>query len=169
MTMRSFHWALCTTALLAGCVSYSGYGLVAGTATAADVEAKMGKPAEVLSQPDGSRVLYYPRGPGGLDSFAVLLGADGKLQAIEQRLTDENLAKIVAGTTTAPQVRALLGPSTTKSRMPRQARDVWEYRMGDNATPYLLWVQFSNDGIVREVIKLPELNGASGAGSAGMN
>lgn len=154
--MRYFHAALLVAVLLPGCASYDGRGLVPGTATAADVETLMGQPAERLAKADGGSVLYYPRGPAGRDSYAVLLGSDGRLQAIEQRLTDANLAKIMPGSTTARQVRELLGPQPTSSYLTRQARDVWEYKMGDGSTPYILWVQFSGDGIVREVIKMKD-------------
>ena len=153
-------------ALLAGCASYDGRGLVAGKATTADVEALMGRPAERVAKPDGGSVLYYPRGPAGRQSYAVLLGPDGRLQTIEQRLTDASLAKIVLGTTTAPEVRELLGPPPTTSSLPRLGRDVWEYKMGDSALPFVLWVQFSADGIVREVFKAKdqEIEGKSGRG-----
>ncbi len=101
-------------------------------------------------------MLYYPQGPMGRKSYAVSLDANGKLQAIEQRLTDEIIAKINVGVTTAQQVRELLGPSLTHTTLPWKGRDVWEYKMGDVAMPYVLWVQFSADGIVREVIKMTD-------------
>ena len=88
-----------------GCASFSNSGLVAGKATGADVEAMYGRPAARVVKPDGGSVLYYPGGPLGHTSYAVVLGTDGKLQAIEERLTDENIAKIMVGTTTAQQVR----------------------------------------------------------------
>ena len=106
-------------------------------------------------------MLYYPRGPLGRESFAVVLGADGKMRAIEQRLTDANIARLALGSSTTAQVRELLGPPPTTSTLPRLQREVWEYRMGDNLHPYFLSVQFSSDGIVREVLKLPEMNGDS--------
>ena len=162
--MRSL--LLLALALLAGCASYDGRGLVAGQATTADVEALMGPPAERVAKPDGGSVLHYPRGPAGRESFAVTIGPNGKLQSIEQRLTDANLAKIVLGTTTSRQVRELLGPPPTISSVQRLGREVWEYKMGDSALPYILWVQFSGDGIVREVMKAkdPEIEGRSGPG-----
>jgi hypothetical protein len=41
----------------------------------------------------------------------------------------------------------------------RQQRDVWEYRMrGASQEPYFLYVQFSGDGIVREVLFLKDYN-----------
>ncbi len=162
--MKTFGLAL--LALLAGCASYSGSGLVAGSATGADVERTMGQPAARVAKADGSSVLYYPRGPAGRETFAAVLGPDGKLRAIEQLLTDANIAKIALGTTTKDQVRELIGPPSAVTRMPRLPRDVWEYKIGENADPYVLWAQFSDDGIVREVFRAkdPEVEGKSGPG-----
>lgn len=140
--------------LLAGCASYDGRGLVPGTSTGADVEALMGRPVERVAKPDGGSVLHYPRNPSSRENFAVTVGADGKLQSIEQRLTDANVAKIVLGSTTAAQVRDLIGPSVTYSSLPRIERDIWEYRIGDEVNPFILYVQFSADGIVRELVRL---------------
>ncbi len=154
--MRANILGMLAATLLAGCASFGDSGLVAGQATGAEVIAKFGRPADRVVNPDGGSVLYYPRGPMGRNSYAVMLDAGGKLQAIEQRLTDANIAKIRIGTTTAQQVRELLGPSLIHTSLPRLERDVWEYKMGDMAMPYVLWVQFSPDGIVREVMKMTD-------------
>lgn len=163
--MRSILSGLLAATLLAGCASFSDSGLVPGKATGADVEAMFGRPAARVVKPDGGSVLYYPRGPMGGTSYAVLLGADGKLQAIEQRLTDENIAKIIVGTTTAQQVRELLGPSLIHSGSGWKRLDVWEYKLPIEATRYVLWVQFSADGIVREVAKVSDPEWEMGRGS----
>ncbi len=157
---------LALLAFLAGCASYSGGGLQPGSATAADVEGLMGQPAARLAKADGSSVLYYPRGPAGRETFAAVLGPDGKLRSLEQVLTEANISKILPGTTTKEQVRELIGPPSAVTRMPRLPRDVWEYKIGLNADPYVLWAQFSDDGVVREVFqaKDPEVEGKSGPG-----
>jgi len=162
---------LCVTAclaaaLLSGCASYNGSGLVAGRATAAGAEALMGKPAERMEKPGGGSVLYYPRGPAGRETFAVTVGADGKVQSVEQRLTDANMAKLVNGTSTTRDVRELFGPPSRTTHYARLERDVWEYPMDPRWNPFLLTVQFSADGIVREVYKIKDYQteGPSGAG-----
>ena len=162
---------LCVTAclaaaLLSGCVSYNGNGLVAGRSTAAEAEALMGKPAERIEKPGGGSVLYYPHGPTGRETFAVTIGADGKVQSVEQRLTDANMAKLVSGTSTTRDVRELFGPPSRTTRYARLERDVWEYPMDPIQAPYLLTVQFSADGIVREVYKIRDYKAEppSGAG-----
>ena len=154
-------------ALFTGCASYSGSGLVAGKSTTAEVEALMGKPAERVEKPGGGSVLYYPRGPAGRETYAVSIGTDGKVQAVEQRLTDANIAKVVLGTTTAREVRELFGPPSTTQRLPRLQRDVWEYPMDNRETPHLLLVQFSPDGIVREVFKMIDYVAQPPGGSGG--
>lgn len=130
----------------------------------------MGKPAERVETPGGGSVLYYPRGPAGRETYAVTIGADGKVQSVEQRLTDANIAKVVLGTSTARQVRELFGPPATTTRLPRLHRDVWEYPMDPISMPFLLLVQFSSDGIVREVFKIKDYAAEppSGAGPGDM-
>jgi len=87
------------------------------------------------------------------------MGADGRLLALEQRLTDENVAKIVPNTTRVEQVRDLLGPPWTAQRYQRLERDIWTWHMrrfGDPGIPVQLAVQMSVDGLVREVYLIDE-------------
>ena len=154
-------------ALLTGCASYSGSDLVAGKSTGADVQASMGTPAEKLALPRGDSVWYYPRGP---QTFAVTLGPDGVMRGIDQRLTQANVAKLVQGSSTAKDVRELLGPPPTVRQFPRIQRYVWTYPMKLAEERRVLWVQFSSDDIAREIIETHDLEseGSSGA-PGGMN
>jgi hypothetical protein len=143
--------------LLAGCASYSGSGLVPGQSTANDVQALMGAPAERLTVAGGDTLWYYPRGPVGLDTYAVRMSPNGTVRSVDQLLTEENMKKLAAGVTTTAQVREYFGPPGRVSRLDRQQRDVWEYRMWNSTRQaYFLYVQFSNDGIVREVLFLKD-------------
>ena len=146
--------AISAAILLAGCAAYDGRGLVAGRSTAADVQALMGPPAERLAKDDGSSVLYYPRGPFGRQTYAATLGADGVLRGIEPLLTHENAMKLVVGTTTAKEVRELFGPPSWISHYPRQGRHVWEYKWANVEDKRVFWMQFSDDGILREAINM---------------
>jgi outer membrane protein assembly factor BamE (lipoprotein component of BamABCDE complex) len=68
-----------------------------------------------------------------------------------------DLAKLHAGTTTAADVKSLLGPPLHVTRFDRQGRDVWEYRRyNDPMDEYHIAVQFSADGVVREVLVLKD-------------
>jgi hypothetical protein len=138
---------------LGACASFDGRGLVPGQSRAADVERTMGTPDQRLTLPNGDTTLYYSRLPEGRKMYVATIGADGTLRGIEQRLDYPFIKKIVPDSTTTKQVRELLGPPWTASRMPRQQREVWEYPWKNVEDRRILWVQFSDDGIVREVIE----------------
>jgi outer membrane protein assembly factor BamE (lipoprotein component of BamABCDE complex) len=71
----------------------------------------------------------------------------------------QTLSKITPGETSAGQVRELLGPPLRVTRFDRMQRDVWEYRRYENPTDERqVAVQFSGDGIVREVLVLKDYN-----------
>ena len=145
------HAAAALAALLAACASYDGSGLVVGQSRATDVEARMGAPDEKLASADGGSIWFYTR-PSGGHSFAVELAPDGIVRKIDSRLTEENIAGIRAGVTSRAQVRALLGPPHFVSHLDRQQREVWEYKRLQVTERRVLWVQFSDDGLVREVL-----------------
>ena len=150
--------ALGLAAGLAGCASFDGHSLQAGTSTLADVERVMGGAAD-KRQVGNETWYYYPRQPFGRKTFVARIAPDGKLAAIEQRLTDENVARIVPNTTRAEQVRELFGPPYTAMRFPRMDRSVWTWHMrrfGDPGIPVSLNVQISPDGVVREVYIIDE-------------
>lgn len=139
---------------LAGCASYDGRTLIPGKSTAAELEATMGIPAERQARA-GETIWWYPRGPMGFHTYAVRVGPDGIVREIEQRVTIENLGHIVVGKWTKQDVHDLFGPPFLTAYMPRQQRDVWEYQFLDNVDfKWKLWVQFSDDSIVREVVRL---------------
>jgi hypothetical protein len=143
-------WAL-VLALLAGCASSDGRGLVAGQSSERDVLAVMGAPAE--KDAVGTDMVYwYPQFPWGHASYAARIGADGRLVAFEQRLTEDNIAKIVRGQSTANEVHELLGPAWRPEHYERLQRDIWTYPMRVAGRPLPQWflVQLSRDGIVRE-------------------
>jgi hypothetical protein len=100
----------------------------------------------------GETVYYFPELPWGYSSYAARVGADGKLIAVEQRLTEENIAKVIKGKTTGNEVRDLLGPPFEPVKIERMERDVWTYpiRIAGDPTPKWFVVQVAPDGIVRE-------------------
>lgn len=149
--------AAAAAALLAGCASFDGRGLVPGRSSAAEVETLMGAPAERLVRPDGETVLYFSRLPVGRAMFVVTIGRDGVMKSIEQRLTRENIAKLgVAGAWTKKEVRELFGPPGLTGRLALRPREWWEYKFRDypDYEYRVLWVQFSDDGVVREVLDM---------------
>jgi hypothetical protein len=139
-------WILVLAVLLAGCARE----LVPGRSTLADVEEAMGAPADKRINANGEAVYYYPRLPWGYATYAARIAPDGRLVAIEQRLTLENAAKLQPGITRAVDVLELLGPPFE----PMQAleREIWTYpmRVPGYPTPRWLLVQLSGDGVLRE-------------------
>ena len=145
----------CLFVLLAACAS--GPKLVPGQSTVADVEAKHPAEKRVVG---GETVYYFPELPWGYVSYAARIGADGRLIAVEQRLTEENVAKVVRGKTTGDEVRDLLGPPWEPIHYARMERDVWTYPMRIAADPTPKWfvVQLSPDGLVRETYLFDDMN-----------
>jgi hypothetical protein len=137
----------------AGCVSYDGRGLVPGQSGAKQVEDLMGAPKERVTLASGETIWFYPHGPYGATTYAVRLSAAGVVQSIDQVLTYENIQKLRPGTTTKQQVREILGPPSGYTHLDRQQRDVWFYPVENQImVPHNLYVQFSADGIVRELV-----------------
>jgi len=150
----------------AGCASYDGRGLQPGQSSAADVERVMGAPAE-KRQVGAETWYFYSRQPYGRVMYVARVAADGRLVALEQRLNDANVAKIVPNTTRAQEVRDLLGPPYTAVGYPRMERDTWTWwmrRYGDPGIPVELVVQMSPDGVVREVYILQQGRGNQKSG-----
>ena len=154
---------------IGGCASYDGRGLVPGASTGSQVEALMGSPALRVTRPDGSTVLYFPRSPQGRHVYAATVGPDGVLRELDQRLTWANINRLMAGTTTAKDAREIFGPPYpyTISRMPFKPLEVWEYRWLDVDDKRVLWLHFSDDGILREVINTHDFEADEPSGAAG--
>src|SRR6185295_321483 len=122
--------------VLAGCAGYAGRGLVPGQSSAEEVEALMGPAAERRPGAGGETVRYYSRQPNGREMYAARFGQDGKLRAIEQRLTEANLARLALGASRTDDVRNLFGPPYKVDTFARLAREVWTYKMyGDGFQP----------------------------------
>jgi hypothetical protein len=143
--------------LLHGCATMDGRGLVPGQSTTKDVEALMGAPTERMKLPDGDSTWYYSRQPTGRMMYAVRFSPDGVMRSNEQLLTERNIARLVRDSTTREQARAIVGPPWQVARFDRQQRETWEYFMFNvELYDYFLYLQFSPDGILREVIMLKD-------------
>lgn len=115
--------------MLVACASYSGRRLKPGEAQLEDVLRVMGNPAMQWQDPDGSRQLAYPR---GIHTFMVDIGADSKMQTIENIMSMKTFACIRPGMSKSEVLR-ILGPSESSETAYFKARDelVWEWRYCD--------------------------------------
>ena len=86
--------------------------------------------------------------------FAARCGRDGKLIAIEQRLTEDYVAKLTPGVSTAAEVRDLLGPPDRVLRFPRLDGEVWTYPITWISNARVLNIDIAPDQRVREVLVL---------------
>src|ERR1051326_6963874 len=109
---------------LAACAS-PGSNLVPGLATEADVERVMGPSADRREQKGGAGVRYYSTLPAGRAMDAARFGRDGKLIAIEQRLTRAYTKQLVPGKSTKDDTRDLIGPPYRIQSYPQISSEVW--------------------------------------------
>jgi hypothetical protein len=146
--------------LAAGCAGFEGRGLVPGTSTLAEVNAVMGPAADKRRGVGGETVYYYPRLPWGYASYAARIGADGRLIALEQRLTPENVERVKVGATRGEEVLDLLGPPYEPMKQGRTGNDIWTYpmRAPGHPTPKWFLVTVSPDGLVREAYMIDDPN-----------
>ena len=70
-------------------------------------------------------------------------GPDAKLAAVEQRLTDEEIVRLLPEGTPASAVRELLGPPTREYALFPEDIETWEYRLAGFLHPRTLYVQLS--------------------------
>lgn len=142
---------LAALALAAGCASFDGRTLVPGKSTRAEVEATMGKPAEVLPGANGDTRLYFSRLPMGREIYMVTVGSDGVMRSNDRTLTRRNINRLKPGMQ-AKEVRELLGPPYRIVHMSLIERDVWEYQWRIVEDRRILWAQFSQDGELQEIL-----------------
>lgn len=146
--------ALGLAVVFAGCAggnlrgSFDGADLVPGVATAEEVDKAMGPAKEKRAGPNGETVYWYPRLPYDRVSYAARIGKDGKLIAVEQRLTKENLAKLKKDVSREEDVRDLLGPPSRVDWFPLKQVNTWTYH-AQGIEPQLITVDISKDGVVR--------------------
>lgn len=128
LSKLAWGWALLIMLLpLGACDFIAQKTLVAGESTEADVRRWMGQPDLVWEEEDGSRVLEYPRGPMGLETYFVSIAADGRYRRIEQVLTPGNFERLKAGMS-RDDVRQVLGRPGETARFSLSREEVWSWR-----------------------------------------
>ena len=157
--MPRLSWPVLLAGLLTAAGCATDRDLTPANSTRADVEATLGRPAEVRARGDGETWLYYPNQPFGRKVLVARVASDGKLIAVEQRLSEEYIAKLIPNHSRREDVLALFGQPYERGSYPRMEREAWSWHMRQYANlPAGLHVQMSPDGVVREVYILDENN-----------
>src|SRR3954453_18698001 len=102
-----FVLALAVGVAPAGCPTHKD--LQPQQSTRAEVEAALGQPAEQRKRADGETWLYYPKQPFARKVLVARVAPDGKLLAVEQRLSEKYIAKLMPNQSTRDDVLALFG------------------------------------------------------------
>ena len=120
---------------LSACAGGSGSNLKPGVATVPEIIAAMGQPDMRWKDSDGKEQLAFTHGPKGVTTYMAFVGADGRLQRVEQVLDEEHFARIEIGKSTKEDVLRLIGPSypvwTVEYKHLNQL--VWEWNFNDRA------------------------------------
>lgn len=139
---------LAAASLLAACDEQRAAKLEEGMSSEADVRRQFGEPAQIIERADGSKLLSYPRQPEGWTNYEADIGADGKLIALRQLLTESNFAKVQPGMTDQ-DVGKLLGRHARELRYatkPGETVRRWHVQRGQDKK--VLDVTFGADGKV---------------------
>ena len=123
----------------AGCASFSA---VNPGASAQQVQALVGAPANVWKNADGSEVWEYPRGPLGVETYMVTLGSDRTVREVRQVLSDETISKLHVGMS-RDEVRRLLGRPRDIGFSSLNDEEIWSWRYREARVRNMeLYVQF---------------------------
>jgi hypothetical protein len=144
--------AVALGAVLSGCATPSA--LPAGSTEAA-VRQQLGAPTGEWPAGAGGRVLEYATGPFGKQTHLLDFGADGRLRAVEQVLTEARFAGVRVGMDQAA-LRQWLGRASERFRVARPVpQTVWAYRY---EVPHCQWfmVGVGDDGRVVDTAYGPD-------------
>ena len=167
MELRVSTWfAVLAAVLLAGCTALGLARLEPGKSTEADVRRVLGEPARAYANPDGSRQLVFPSGPQGQQTYMAFVAADGRLQRVDQVLTERQFDRISAGQSTAEEVERLVGPPWRRVDFPNKHAVAWDYVFRDTWDYTVDFaVMVGRDGIVTEKVYARRMGGDRGVSS----
>ena len=120
-----------------------------GFSTVTDLRTKMGEPRVVYREP-GREIWVYPLGPEGTKTYFMTVTPDGKLQTIDQVLSEANFARIQPGMS-REAVEAIIGPHGREQRFAMTPNEVtFKYRFLRSNEPIFFDVTYTlPDGRVK--------------------
>lgn len=154
-------FAVLASALLCACDPQRIEKLEEGVSTEADVRKQFGEPLAVFAEPDGGRMLEYPRQPEGWTNYFITIGPDGRMSALRQVLKPQEFQKIRSGMDKT-EVRRLLGRPARTQTFALQRNEVWDWRWKDGAESKRFSVTYDADGRVLETATQLDTRDAGG-------
>jgi hypothetical protein len=140
---------------LTGCASLVGPPPAVGDSEAT-VVAKRGHPTAQY-QVGAERLLEYPTGPMGQETYFAHISPDGKLSTYEQVLTVQKFATIKVEAATKDDVLRTIGHPAETSYLALPELEVWSYRYKENGVwDSMMHVHFDKSGKVRKMLNAPD-------------
>jgi hypothetical protein len=155
-------------ALLAACAcaGCAGFSRIAPGDSEVAVGDKVGAPATVWKNPDGTQLWQYPQGYYATQTFVIVMGPDQRVREVHQVLSEEYFSRVQSGMS-RDDVYRLLGRPREVWYFPPRDEEVWIWRYLD--TNYMFFnVLFDRTrGTVRTVQRLQEIQFLDGNGRRG--
>ncbi len=142
---------------LNACKPYGLAQIQVGSTTESEVRQWLGEPGMVWRNDDGSTTLEYSAQPAGTQCHMITIGTDRIVRAVEQVLTERNLARIQPGMLREEVQRIIGRPANTQFYELSQDRVYnWNIDGGPTITdPVFFTVHFgSGDRVVRTSINV---------------
>ena len=133
---------------LIGCDSQRQAQLQAGVSSEAEVRAAFGAPDAEYAEPDGSRLLSYPRQPEGRTNLMVVIGPTGQYHETHQVLQPAWFSRIQPGMSQEQVLRTLGRPARRQPYPLKQAVE-WEWYWLDGQAEMEFMVSFNAAGQVQ--------------------
>jgi len=148
--LRRAATVLALSALSAGCANFSA---ISPGDSAHSVEARVGPPAAVWKNADGSEVWEYPQGPASVQTFMITIDSDLAVREMHQVLSEEYFSKVHAGMS-RDEVRRLLGRPKEIWYFSRRDEEVWVWRYLEVNYRFFNVLFDHTSGMVRTTLRL---------------
>jgi hypothetical protein len=122
--------------------------------TVVDLRAKLGPPTDIRFDAAGNEYWEYARGPQGTETYLFQIGKDNRVVSANQLIKQSQVDRIIRGQSTKAEVRHLLGRPSDERFF--RTGTVWEWRAMINVTPGFYALGFDGNGVVQEVMVLPD-------------
>lgn len=141
---------LALASLAAGC---AGFSAISPGDSAHSVEARVGEPATVWKNADGSEVWEYPQGPPGAQTFMVTIDTDYSVREMHQVLSEEYFSKIRPGMSRG-EVQRILGRPGEIRYFRLRDEETWSWRYLDVNYRFFNVMFNRSAGTVRTTLRL---------------